>query len=1063
MKRWILLMPLVLLLNAMAHAQVTGTASTATFNCTASTGPFPFRFPAHDAAALQVIEIAPGSLPGVMTIVTGWTATPVNNSFANGGSITLVTPCPSGYTLTIARVTEQTQLTQYTPNMPALYANFQNNIDQLTTNTQDASRALQVQVGQLSGGGSASVTQTPLGQFLNLTFPSAGLPGTNPTFNGILSGPKISLSGDGLVTTGNLFNTVTAFPSIYNAPHTLNLYSDFITGSQDNYILEGTQITENDLTDGWTPGTIFNQIVAMHMNSSGDTIARLVEVLCKGSSSVQNEGCKDSHIVTTEFPTIFQGTLNSIPLCAGGNCTFSMTQTQGYSSTVNGVTYLGPGAKMHLIDLTNAITAGYITGYSGFGYSNFTASGTAFSTPNGTSAITTSTTSIGSTTAATVNGTITLTSPSGFAVSGTNLICLFDPTTADYVWTCAHITNLTGSVATIDYIPEGYLFPAGSTVSQGGLAGWGFSLDWDSHCAAVSLGCPGGPNGYPLPPDNAYNGIVRMDYPVVGNTSATSIEVYGFEGSQTPSSGGTSTTGVYHLFPQVIVYDPYNYTTKKLDASAVQTSPINQGMTFSASDVIEQPNYFSLRATAQTIYAWKAQGSPNALPTGISLTLGGNYRDGSQAMPIYNFNNPCLYAGIPSGVQPLMPWPNNSAGASVGCSGSAGVYGTGQGQYGAPQGVRFGGAVSSGVTLGLPVLSVGYNGIGKAALFVGADLTTAMANQWATASPVLGHVNNLGGATPGEDFVNYYPAQDLWDVTAGSTDPYGTGATHYYFSPTALTVPNLVISGTCTGCGASPFNYLVNQSSTLQPIQISTVASGSDYLWVNSFGGSAGWTFQNNTAANTWTSSLFNMDASYDAIFSGCAPGQTSVPASGPCRVLFGILGNGTNYTNNRGYYLSVPVEPVGNPTVTLPLATANAYIFALPTGASANAIPTAGTAGFGGTSSCSDNGTIFACSEPVQAPSFVATGGTPTTVNCSTSGTAIFLQSLTGTNDKKVVVTFAACLGTASYTFPTAFTVQPSVFASNDVAATLVTSRSTTAITVTGTTSTGTLFLEGY
>jgi hypothetical protein len=890
--------------------------------------------------------------------------------------------------------------------------------------------------------------------------PTAALP-PSPTFTGILSGPKISLGGDGLATTGTLFNTVTAFPSIYNAPHTLNLSSDFLTGSQDNYILEGTQITQNDVTDSWTPGTLFNQQVAMHMNSTGDTIARLVEVLCKGSSSVQNEGCKDSHIVTTEFPTIFQGTLNSAT--CGVTCTFALTQTQGYSSTVNGVTYLGPGAKLFLDDLPNAITSGYITGYSGFGYTTVTGSGTSWTTPNGTSSITTTTTSIGSTTAPTVNGTVTLSNPSGFAASATNNVCFFAPATSDDVTTCAHITNRTGSVATIDLIPEGYLFPAGSTISQGGPAGAGLSMDWDSHCAAVSLGCPGGPNGYPLPPDNAYNGIVRQVYPVVGATSDTTLVIYGFEGSQTPSSGGTSTTGAYHMFPQVIVYDPYNHTTGKLDASAVQTSPINQGMTFSTSDVVEQPNYFSLRATAQTIYAWKAQGSPNSVPTGISFTFGGNYRDGSQLIPVYNFNNPCLYAGIPSGVQPLMPWPNNPAGYSTGCSGTAGVYGTGQGTYGAPQALRFGGALSSGVTLGYPAFNTGYNGIGQAALFVGADLTTAMATQWTTCSAMLGHTNSLGGGTAGIDKFCYYPSQNLWDLYAGSTDQNGTGATHYYFSPTALTVPNLTITGTCTGCGASPFNYLVNQSSTLQPIQINTVASGSDYLFVNSFGGYPGWTFQANTAANTWTSSLFNMDASYDALFSGCAPGQTSAGTSGGCRVLFGILGNSTNYTNNRGYYLGVPVEPVGNPTVTLPLCTANCYVAAVPTGASANAIPVIGTNGQGAASSCSDNGTIVACSEPVQAPSFSATGATQHPVACSTSGNAYFIEPSQGAYNKLVQITLAACVGTASWTYDLAFTQTPSVQPTNDLAATIVTSRSASAVTVTGSTSTGTLTLVGY
>lgn len=85
------------------------------------------------------------------------------------------------------------------------------------------------------------------------------------------------------------------------------------------------------------------------------------------------------------------------------------------------------------------------------------------------------------------------------------------------------------------------------------------------------------------------------------------------------------------------------------------------------------------------------------------------------------------------------------------------------------------------------------------------------------------------------------------------------------------------------------------------------------------------------------------------------------------------------------------------------------------------------------------------------------------TTVSCSTSGSAVFSQPLQGSSDKKVVVHLAACLGTASYTYPTAFTNSPSVYGSNNVAAGIASSVSSTAVTVTGTTSTGSFFLEDY
>jgi hypothetical protein len=96
-------------------------------------------------------------------------------------------------------------------------------------------------------------------------------------------------------------------------------------------------------------------------------------------------------------------------------------------------------------------------------------------------------------------------------------------------------------------------------------------------------------------------------------------------------------------------------------------------------------------------------------------------------------------------------------------------------------------------------------------------------------------------------------------------------------------------------------------------------------------------------------------------------------------------------------------------------------------------------------------------------AASIFESGAAQTTVSCSTSGTAIFSQPEQGASDKKVLIHMAACLGTASYTYATAFTNTPSVYASNNVAASIATSVSTTAVTVTGATTTGSLILEDY
>ena len=141
MKMMLLFITVLMLIGGVSFATLSTTSNRIQYSCTGTTGPYTFNYPIFASSDLTVIQADSAGVETTLTLTTHYSVT-LDGSAPSAGSITLVTACPSGETLTLMREMDLTQETEYISGGIFPASSHENALDRLTMMAQQNSETL---------------------------------------------------------------------------------------------------------------------------------------------------------------------------------------------------------------------------------------------------------------------------------------------------------------------------------------------------------------------------------------------------------------------------------------------------------------------------------------------------------------------------------------------------------------------------------------------------------------------------------------------------------------------------------------------------------------------------------------------------------------------------------------------------------------------------------------------------------------------------------------------------------------------------------------------------------